>query len=254
MKRIFILSGLMVSFATAGEGFHQHELPGYADTPMIPNTEFRVHDKNRPQPPRVVPGDAVTAAAPEDAIALFDGGSLDAFRPSEWKVSDGVLTATHNSLVTKQAFGDFQMHVEWRTPEEPAKKPGDMGNSGLYIMGLYELQVFDSYMCKIYADGSAAAIYGQTPPMANASRKSGEWQSYDIVFTAPRFEGGKLVKEAFITVIHNGVLVHNHTKILGPTGHRRFQEYTPHAARLPIHFQAHGSPVQYRNIWIRELE
>lgn len=121
-------------------------------------------------------------------------------------------------------------------------------------MGLYELQVYDSYAVKIYADGSAAAIYGQTPPMVNVCRPSGEWQSYDVAFTAPEFKECKLIKAATITVLHNGVIVHNKTKILGPTTHGAALPYRAHAAKLPISFQGHNSPVEYRNIWIRSME
>ena len=128
-----------------------------------------------------------------------------------------------------------------------------MGNSGIFLMGLYELQIYDSYSSKIYADGSAAAMYGQTPPLVNVCRKPGEWQSFDIVFVAPVFEEGKLVEAARITVLHNGVLVQNHTKILGPTTHKALLSYEPHAAALPLMIQGHGSPVEFRNLWIRKL-
>ncbi|WP_325176390.1 DUF1080 domain-containing protein [Pelagicoccus mobilis] len=186
---------------------------------------------------------------------MFDGTSLDQFQENEWKIVDGNLIATHKGLVTKGHFGDFQMHVEWKTPEDPSKapKPGDIGNSGLYIMRRYELQVYDSYSCKIYADGSAGAIYGQTPPLVNVCRKPGEWQSFDIVFTAPVFDGEKLASPARITVFHNGVLIQNDTEILGPTKHKQARPWVAHPAKQPIVFQAHGSPVAYRNIWIREL-
>jgi hypothetical protein len=191
--------------------------------------------------------------APADAIVLFDGTSLDQFQENQWEIIDDYVRATEKGLVTKGKFGDFQLHVEWRSPNPPSGKPNNMGNSGLYIMGRYELQVFDSYSCKIYADGSAGAIYGQTPPLVNVCRKPGEWQSFDVVFTAPRFKGDKLVSPAYMTVFHNGVLIQNNTEILGPTGHKSAKPYQPHAARLPISFQAHNSPVEYRNIWIRDL-
>jgi hypothetical protein len=128
-----------------------------------------------------------------------------------------------------------------------------MGNSGVFMMGLYEIQVYDSYSSKIYADGSAAAIYGQTPPLVNACRKPGEWQTYDIIFTAPAFEDGELARPGAVTMLHNGVLVHGDTKLLGATAHRAAPGYTPHASRLPIVLQGHGSPVEYRSIWLRDL-
>lgn len=256
MKRM--ISGVVLwalSLAVhAEEGFHQYELPGYDNTPVIAGSEFKVHDKNRPQPPRVVPGGEISVPPPADATVLFDGTSLEAFGDTTWEIRDGSLVATEKGLSTKQLFGDCQLHVEWRAPVEPASKPGCMGNSGIFLMQRYELQVFDSYSCKIYADGSAGAIYGQSPPLANACRKPGEWQSFDIIFTAPVFKDGKLVKGARITVLHNGVLVQNDTKILGPTHHKQANPYQPHASRLPLLFQAHGSPVEYRNVWVRDLE
>lgn len=254
---IYVVSIGIFATAVAEDGFHVHEYPGYPGLDPIGQSGFTVHQPDRPQPPRVVPAESnssMGALPPSDAIVLFDGTSLDQFENNEWQIIDDYVQATQNDLVTKGNFGDFQMHVEWRAPNPPSGKPSNMGNSGLYIMGRYELQVFDSYSCKIYADGSAGAIYGQTPPAVNVCRKPGEWQSFDIVFIAPRFKGEKLETPAYITVFHNGILIHNKTELLGPTGHKTAQPYKAHAARLPINFQAHSSPVEYRNIWIRDLE
>jgi hypothetical protein len=247
---------LVVLNATAEEeGWFKYEYPGYEDTPLIPGSEFRVHQQDRPQPSRVIPPETceTACAPPSDAIVLFNGASLEQFEETSWEIADGILIAGHGSLYTKEAYGDCQLHVEWRTPNPPEGEPANMGNSGIFFMGFYELQIYDSYSSKIYADGSAAAMYAQTPPLVNVCRKPGEWQSFDIVFTAPVFENEKLVEPGWITVLHNGVLVHHHTQILGPTVHRAFEPYKPHAAVLPLMIQGHGSPVAFRNIWIRRL-
>ncbi|QBG46886.1 DUF1080 domain-containing protein [Verrucomicrobia bacterium S94] len=194
------------------------------------------------------------AAPPSDADVLFDGTALDKFRKNSWSVKDGNIVAGKGGLSSGRTYGDMQMHIEWRTPNPPEpEKPGSMGNSGIYIMGRYELQIFDSYSCCIYADGSAGAIYGQTPPMVNVCRKPGEWQTYDIWFKAPVFEGEKLISPARITVLHNGVFIHVNTEIKGPTRHNKTTAYVPHPARLPFFLQGHGSAVEFRNIWIRDL-
>ena len=258
MSRIALTTVVIIvsSTASAQDGFHVYEYEGYTDTPLIPGSTFKVHQRDRPQPPRV----EVPPAAPEpvkppsDAIVLFDGSSADSFTGAEWELRDGALVAGDGNLQTRDAFGDCQLHVEWRAPDPPSGAPVNMGNSGVFMMGVYEIQVYDSYSSKIYADGSAAAIYGQTPPLVNACRKPGEWQTFDVIFTAPVFESGKLAKPGALTMLHNGVLVHNDTKLLGATGHRTAPSYTPHASRLPIALQGHGSPVEYRNIWLRDLQ
>jgi len=258
MKQVLLmLTVVAASNATAEEaGWFKYEFPGYADTPLLPGSEFRVHQQDRPQPPRVIPSEtdaSVGCVPPSDAIALFNGASFEQFEEPSWKVVDGILIAGDGNLYTKENFGDCQLHIEWCTPNPPEGEPVNMGNSGIFFMGLYEVQIYDSYSSKIYADGSAAAIYGQTPPLVNACRKPGAWQCFDIMFTAPVFDKEKLVEPGWITVLHNGVLVHNHTQILGPTTHRAFEPYTPHAAALPMMIQGHGSPVAFRNIWIRRL-
>lgn len=257
MKTLIICSAVLtsISIVSAEEGFHQYKSPGVTWTPRIPGQEWIVHQIDRPQPPRVVPGEYTgMAPAPSDAIVLFDGTSLDKFWPGKCTIHDGAIRIA-GSISTKDAFGDCQLHIEWRTPTAvDTNKINNSGNSGIFLMGKYELQVFDSYSVELYADGSAAAIYGQTPPMYNVCRKPGEWQTYDIFFSAPVFDGDKLAFPAYMTVLHNGVFVHINTEITGPTKHNKVLPYEFHEARCPFFLQGHGSPVEYRNIWIRDLE
>lgn len=236
---------------------------GYRDTPLQPWTgdQYRVHDPDRPAPKHVVPGRPSTpekaGSAPSDAIVLFDGADLSQWEPATWKVEDGSVEAGEGSLVTKEPFGDCQLHVEWMAPTEPPERLTSRGNSGVILMGQYEIQIWDSHPShaeQIYADGQAASIYGQTPPLVNACRAPGEWQSFDLAFTAPVFEGEKLVKPAFVTMFHNGVLVHLNQQIMGPMAHAQIIPYSPHPAKLPLVLQGHGSPVRFRNVWIRPLD
>lgn len=243
--------------ACAEEGFHTYEHPGHDWSQLIPGSKWRVHDIARPHPPRVAPGSYVeqgVTAAPADADILFDGTSLEHFCKNDWILKDGYVVAGKGGLTSKKAYGDCQLHIEWRTPD-PSVAPMNarMGNSGIYIMGRYELQVFDSFSCKIYPDGSAGALYGQTPPLVNVSRKPGEWQTFDVHFKAPVFEGDKPVSPARMTVLHNGVFVQINTELTGPTSHNKPQLYEPHKPRLPFFLQGGKSPVEYRNIWIRDL-
>lgn len=232
---------------------------GYEDTPRLPNSEWRVHDKFRPVPKEVIPGRPSTqdqvGSAPSDAIVLFDGSSLDAWEGGPWQLENGVITVNgKGDIRTKQGFGDCQLHVEWRSPDEPDRSSQGKGNSGVFLMGRYEIQVLNSYRNRTYADGQAASLYGQKPPDVNATLPTGQWQSYDIIFRAPRFaEDGSLVSPAAATVLHNGVLVQNHVELLGPTSHRSLPRYGKHPDKLPIKLQDHGNKVSYRNIWIREL-
>jgi Domain of Unknown Function (DUF1080) len=207
-----------------------------------------------PEPPSVTPGEKC-GEPPSDAIVLFDGKDLSAWEGGEkWKVEDGVAIVRGGDIRTKQSFGDCQLHVEWSAPV-PAEGSGQgRGNSGVFLMDRYELQVLDSYDNDTYHDGQASAIYKQTPPLVNVTRPPGEWNTYDIVWTAPKFkEDGSLESPAYITVLHNGVLTLNHFELLGNTPYNRPPSYDKHG-KLPIHLQDHGNPVRYRNIWIRELK
>ena len=214
--------------------------------------------------PVITPGNT-NSEAPSDAIVLFNGKDLLAFQkkdgsPAQWRLDpDGSVTDVKKAgdLITKKAFGNCQLHVEFRTPAEIKNSGQSRGNSGVYFMGKYEIQVLDSYNNLTYSNGQAAAVYKQYPPLVNASRKPGEWQTYDIIFTAPIFkDNGEVEAPARVTVIHNGVLVQNNVTILGPTDWAKIPEYKKHDSKLPLLFQDHGddgNPISYRNIWIREL-
>ncbi len=208
-----------------------------------------------PEPPVVTPGES--NGPPSDAIVLFDGKNLDAWNGvRRTKVdADGAFTVKDN-LVTKQKFGDCQLHLEFASPKEVRGSGQGRGNNGVGLMGgRYEIQVLDSYNNKTYPEGQAASVYNQRPPMVNASRKPGEWQTYDIIFTAPRFKAdGSVEKPAYVTVLHNGVVVQNHTEILGSTHYDRPNTYSKHADKEPLVLMYHGDPVRFRNIWIREFK
>jgi len=206
-----------------------------------------------PEPKVIDPGSATKA--PSDAIVLFDGKDMSAWEGGDkWKIADGIATARGGGVTTKQPFGSCQLHVEFATPDEVKGEGQGRGNSGVYLQGYYEVQILDSYENKTYFDGQCASIYKQSPPLVNACRKPGEWQSYDIVFTAPRFASdGKLESAAYVTVLQNGVLVQNNFKCEGGTSWDAAPVYTSHLAKLPLSLQFHGNPVRFRNIWIREL-
>lgn len=224
--------------------------------------QWPVHSMERPKPPVVTPAPMTASTpAPSDAIVLFDGTDLREWRRADgaaaaWKIVDGTLEVVRGtgSLVTSRSFGDVQLHIEWATVAGVTATGQNRSNSGVYLMNRYEVQVLDSYENVTYADGQAAALYGQHPPLVNASRPPGEWQSYDIIFRRPTFgAGGAVVTPARITVLHNGVLVHDAVAFTGATGHERAAFYTAHEDRLPISLQDHGDPVRFRNIWVREL-
>jgi hypothetical protein len=225
--------------------------------------QWPVHDMERPVPAVVETGTmSAPAPRPSDAIALFDGKDLSQWQavkgggPPKWKVENGYFEVVKGTgdIATTRGFGDCQLHVEWMAPAPPVGQGQDRGNSGVFFMGMYEVQVLDSYNSRTYADGQAAALYGQHPPLVNAARPPGEWQSYDIIFHAPRFEGDKVVRPARVTVLHNGVLVQDNAEMTGPTGHKARPPYKPHADALPMRLQDHAHPVRFRNIWIRELK
>lgn len=227
---------------------------------------FKPHDKTRPVPPVIHPGNPGTlkepGTPPSDAIVLFDGSDMSQWQmsdgdPPEWRVVKGVLEVVKETgtFQTKKGFGDCQLHIEWASPVRIRGEGQGRGNSGVFLMGKYEIQILDSYKNKTYADGQAAAVYGQYPPLVNSSRPPGEWQSYDIIFHRPRFdETGKLINPARFTVLHNGVLVQDNVELVGPTEYGKRPPYEAHPDRLPLHLQDHGNPVRYRHIWIRDLE
>lgn len=239
---------------------------GYDDTPMLPHVPYRVHDGTRPQPRVVDPGTASTpdqpGRPPSDAVILFDGKDLSKWVCSHdggaasWKVENGYLEVVPGTgnIQTKEHFGDCQLHLEWAAPAEVKGEGQGRGNSGVFLMGLYEIQVLDCYNNPTYPDGTTAAIYGQYPPLVNACRRPGEWQTYDIIWEGPRFEGDQLVRPAYVTVLHNGVVVHHHTELIGPTTHRQVLSYQPQPPVGPLMLQDHGDPVRFRNIWYRPLK
>ncbi len=240
-----------------------HTPTGYTDTPFIPGQKWRVHDDARPRPEVVTPGETFShlAPAPSDAIVLFDGSDLSRWQlsgkdePAPWKVEAGHMECVPKSgaIRTRDEFGDFQLHLEFATPEVVVGNSQGRGNSGVIIYGRYEVQVLDSFENPTYADGQAGSIYGQYPPLRNASKAPGRWQTYDIIFEAPRWEGDQQVKPGYLTVIHNGVLLHHRQEILGAVAHRNVPKYTPHEPKGFISLQDHGNPIRYRNIWIRPL-
>jgi len=228
---------------------------GYKDTPKLPWCSWLVHDPDRPAPKRVDPGKACCPPpAPADAIVLFDGKDVTKWDAAEgWKVDNGCLVAGNSRFATKESFGNAQIHLEWMTPAGFVGPWYNRGNNGVFLMGLFEIQIFESFNEKIYPDGQAGAIYGQTPPLVNVSRPPGEWQSFDILFIAPKFEGDKLLEPARVTVLHNGVLVQLNEEIRGDTGHRVLPVYGHKISKGPLAFGGHGCPVRFRNIWLRSL-
>jgi Domain of Unknown Function (DUF1080) len=236
---------------------------GFTNLAEIPGTPWRIHDAARPHPRIVAPG-STPGAPPADAIVLFDGKDLSKWGQikdgqlvdTKWPVHDGYFEtgAGSGSMMTRETFGDVQLHVEFATPSPARGASQDRGNSGVIFMGRYEIQVLDSFENVTYADGQAAAIYGEYPPLVNAARKPGEWQTYDIVFEAPKFNGTLLVAPAYATVIWNGVLVQHRRPLMGPTSATRTPHtYGAHDAELPLTLQDHAHPVHYRNVWIRKL-
>ncbi|HKB00989.1 MAG TPA: DUF1080 domain-containing protein [Gemmataceae bacterium] len=207
-----------------------------------------------PEPDVVAPGKE--GGPPSDAVVLFDGKDLSKWDGGDkWIIQDGYAIADKNGITTKDSFGDCQFHLEFATPEKVVGRGQGRGNSGVYFMGKYEVQILDSYENKTYFDGQCAAIYKQHPPLVNASRKPGEWQTYDIVFESPRFgDDKKLTRPGYVTVVHNGIIVQNHFEFMGGTFYDQAPKYTPHGPRAPMHIQYHGNPVRFRNIWVRELK
>lgn len=231
----------------------------------LTDPKYEVHDMSRPKPTVITPGTSSTqdeaGKAPSDAVILFDGKDLSHWEAeggggeATFKIKGGYMEAAKPGMQTKDKFGDIQLHAEWSEPEDIKGESQGRGNSGFYIMGRYEVQVLDSYKNETYADGQAAALYGQYPPLVNATRPPGQWNVYDVIFHRPHFdESGKVTKPATVTVIHNGVLVQDHSELKGTTGHHSPGKYEKHPDREPLHIQFHGNPVRFRNIWVRDLE
>jgi hypothetical protein len=241
---------------------------GSGETPFLthPDPHWLDHDRARPLPPVVSPAIPSTpdraGKAPSDAVVLFDGTDLSHWAamdgsPTKWIMKKEYMECVQGSgyIRTLQNFGDCQLHIEWATPTPPHGEGQGRGNSGVFFgLDRYEVQVLDSYESKTYADGSAGAIYGQYPPLANASLPPGQWQVYDMIYTAPRFEAsGEVRSPAHLTVFHNGVLIQNNVALTGPTSWLERAPYQTHPAKQPISLQDHGNPVRFRNVWVREL-
>jgi hypothetical protein len=237
---------------------------GYDNTPMLPGLPYRVHDINRPHP-RIVETPPRPGDPPSDAIVLFNGKDLSQWNagrrrnsiaePAAWKVENGYFEAVpgKGDIATKEAFGDIQLHLEWSPPAEVHGSSQNRGNSGIIFEGRYEVQILDSWQNPTYADGQAGAIYGEWPPLVNPVHKPGEWNYYDIVFEAPKFEGENLVKPGYLTVFLNGVLLHNRKEVMGVTAHAQLPKYTPHPAEDFLILQNHNGSDRFRNIWVRRL-
>ena len=228
--------------------------------PQAQAPRWKAHDVSRPKPRVITPGASVSQP-PSDAVVLFDGSGLREWMAADggapgWTVRDGYMETAPGAgaIKTRRGFGDAQIHLEWATPSRVQGNGQGRGNSGVIIMGLYEVQVLDSYGNQTYADGQAAAVYGQYPPLVNASRGPGEWQTYDIIFRRPRFlPNGSLKTPAQLTVFHNGVLVQDHVDLWGPTDWLQHRQYVAHGDALPLLLQDHDNPVRYRNVWLRPL-
>ncbi len=264
LSSLALLTSVSGLNSLAAEESEKKKPTGYTNTPFIPGSKWRVHDDNRPRPKVVSPG-RTSSTPPADAVILFDGTDLSKWRnakggSAKWIVENGYMQVPSEKerkgdIFTKEVFGDFQLHVEFATPAKVLSNSQGRGNSGVIIFGRYEVQVLDSYNNKTYADGQTSALYGWKPPLVNASRPSGEWQTYDIIFEAPKWnDDGKLVKKAYTTVLHNGVLTQHRQAFQGDTLHKKPAKYVRHAAQGPIKLQDHSNPMRFRNIWIRSLD
>jgi len=229
------------------------------------NPEFKPEDTEvwEPVPEVIVPG-KTDSSAPSDALVLFDGTNLDQWvipKKNNWEIKERALTVrptkekrdSPSNMSTKEAFGDFQLHIEWKSPEKIEGSGQRRGNSGIFLQSKYELQIQDCYQNPTYVNGQAGSIYKQTAPLVNPCREPGAWQTYEVYYNAPRFdEIGLLIAPAYVTVVHNGVLIQNHIEIKGSIKHVGLPHYEPHG-KLPLLIQDHGNPVSFRNIWIRRL-
>jgi hypothetical protein len=232
---------------------------------QVTKQKWPIHSLDRPAPGIVIPAPATgPVEPPSDATVIFNGEDLSQWRsasdpetPAKWRVADGYMEVVPDvgGIKTRDGYGDVQLHIEFATPAEVVGQGQGRGNSGVFLMGMYEIQILDSYRNSTYPDGQAGSVYGQHPPLVNASRPPGEWQTYDIIFRRPRFDArGKLTSPARVTVIHNGVLVQDNVTLTGPTGHHSQPPYKRHPSEMPIMLQDHGNRTRFRNIWLRELE
>jgi hypothetical protein len=263
MKRLMIISLVLFAFVN---GFGQVQPAAKPDVPKFPRLERMTPGMTEVWEPevKIIKPGIINSDAPSDAIILFDGSDLNKEwmgmdgKPSIWTIKDGAMISTKGSgyIKSKRAFSDFQLHIEWKTPSEVSGTSQGRGNSGVYLQELYEVQVLDSYDNRTYRNGQAGSIYKQYPPLVNTCRKPGEWQTYDIIYTAPTFGTDSLVFKTppRVTVLQNGVLVQNNVSLRGPTQYIGVPEYTiKKHGPLSLLLQDHGNPVAYRNIWIREL-
>lgn len=265
-RRVCFLGAVTAFVLAAAMPAQEHKKEGFTDTPILPGQKWRVHDPERPAPRVVRPGRKL-GDPPSDAIVLYNGKDLSNWerfppgKPTVWKAKRGYIESVPNTgdLATRDKFGDFQLHFEWSIPEVWGKSQW-RGNSGIFIHHRYEIQILDSVDNPTYVDASSSAIYGQWPPLVNASRKASEWQSFDIVFHAPKFKDGQLVRAATVTVFHNGVLTHEKMEML-PTKHREVGQEIPidgigrpYEGIGPIRFQDHSTKFRFRNIWLRPLK
>lgn len=261
MTRIGI-GGLLGAFLACGVSFLPG-LPATAKEPaQVPRGRWKQHSMVRPKPPVVAAqGIATPRPAPADAVVLFGGDSLaqwvtDTGEPAAWTVGDGFFEVTPNAgaILTRESFGDVQLHIEWASPSPAAGVGQDRGNSGVFLMGRYEIQILDTFQADTYADGQTGAVYGEAPPLFNASLPPGAWQAFDIIFRGPQFSAdGTLLAPAVVTVLHNGIAVQNNEQVVGPTSWLNTLAYQSHPREAPIRLQDHGQAVRFRNIWARRL-
>ncbi len=260
---LLTVAAVLTAYHLAHETEAQERPDWHEGLPRQFNSVWLKHDDNRPKPEKITPG-ATSGAAPSDAIALFDGSDLSGWEstrkdggPAKWKVENGYMEVNNTgSIRTKEHFGDCQLHLEYRAPTPPRLRSQGRGNSGIILMGRYEVQVLDNYDNPTYADGYIGAVYGDFPPLVNACRKPGEWQTYDIVFRAPRFKDGKVSEPARVTVLLNGIVVQHNTEVYGSVAWRRLSAYGEPHGPGPIMLQDHGDQQapRFRNIWIRKLD
>ena len=261
MTRIGI-GRLLVAFLACGVAYLPSSVATAEQPAQVPRGRWKQHSMVRPKPPVVVAqGIATPQPAPADAVVLFGGNALDQWvtdtgEPVAWTVGDGFFEVKPNAgaILTRESFGDVQLHLEWASPSPASGTGQDRGNSGVFLMGRYEIQILDTFQADTYADGQTGAVYGEAPPLFNASLPPGAWQTFDIVFRGPQFSAdGALLAPAFVTVLHNGVAVQNNERIPGPTSWLNTLSYQPHPREAPIRLQDHGQAVRFRNIWVRRL-